>query len=162
MALKVQMPDPNYKSSPSESATPEALCHNCCTLPLPFSPVTRCGCWFVQLLMPVFDPYTVWLRTAPCGRWQSCFIGKWNVWDRVGPGTAAAQPPLPLLRSHREPFYSLWISVKSLSSHTALCSAPLFCTLGGHFSSNSVEERARINNTKSGFSPHVYYFILLL
>lgn len=47
------------------------------------------------------------------------------------------------------PFYSLWISVKSLSSHTALCSAPLFSTLGGHFSSSSAEEGSQLGGTES-------------
>lgn len=47
------------------------------------------------------------------------------------------------------PFYSLWISVKSLSSHTALFSAPLFSTLGGHFSSSSVEEGSQLGGTES-------------
>lgn len=51
--------------------------------------------------------------------------------------------------SHSKAFYSLWISVKSLSSQTALYSAPLFSTLGGHFTSNSVKERSQLNSAES-------------
>lgn len=63
-------------------------------------------------------------------------------------GTAAEARPLAASRIVR-PFYSLWISVKSLSSHTALCSAPLFSTLGGHFSSSSAEEGSQLGRTES-------------
>lgn len=61
------------------------------------------------------------------------------------------------------PFYSLWISVKSLSSHTALCSAPLFSTLGGHFSSSSAEEGSQRSGTESVcFLVDVQYLSLAL
>ena len=53
--------------------------------------------------------------------------------------------------SHSEAFYSLWISVKSLSSQTALYSAPLFSTLGGHFTSNSVKEWSQLNSAESAW-----------
>lgn len=62
------------------------------------------------------------------------------------PPKPCAQRRLSLAALHSEGFYSLWISVKSLSSLTALCSPPLFSTLGGHFSSDSVKERAELSN----------------
>lgn len=64
---------------------------------------------------------------------------------------SSALQQLSLAASHSEAFYSLWISVKSLSSHTALCSAPLFGTLGGHFSSNRGKERSSVQQALAVF-----------
>lgn len=73
----------------------------------------------------------------------------WSPLMQRHPPKSWALQQLGLDASHSEAFYSLWISVKSLSSHTALYSAPLFGTLGGHFTSNSVKERSLLSSTES-------------
>lgn len=108
--------------------------------------------WWLQLLM----------TQAACNvgngnriYWQMKCV--WSVITHCHPPKSWALQQLSLAGSHSEAFYSLWISVKSLSSHTALCSPPLFSTLGGHFSSNSVKERAQINSTESVFIWDMHY-----
>lgn len=109
------------------------------------------------------DAYVCSCRFDHCGFWRhrACAMWKmaigfywqmkcvWSVLMHCHPPKSWALQQLSLAASHSEAFYSLWISVKSLSSHTALCSPPLFSTLGGHFSSNSVKERAQLNSTES-------------
>lgn len=89
----------------------------------------------------------------PCGKWQQGFTGKcvWSVLMHCHLPKSSALQQLSLAASHSEAFYSLWISVKSLSSHTALCSAPLFGTLGGHFSSNRGKERSSVQQALAVF-----------
>lgn len=102
----------------------------------------------------LFDDHGSW-RCRPCAMWKMAIGFYWQmkcVWSvlmHCHPPKSWALQQLSLAASHSEAFYSLWISVKSLSSHTALCSPPLFSTLGGHFSSNSVKERAQLNSTES-------------
>lgn len=89
----------------------------------------------------------------PRRRWHRDFIGERNVAQgspvRRHPPQSWVPPQLSPAASHKAAFYSLWISVKSLSSHTALFSPPLFSTLGGHFSSNSVKERLQLDSPES-------------
>ncbi len=114
---------------------------------------TECRC-FLCSRRRVFDHYSLWWH-APCAMWKMAIGFYWQmkcVWSvliHCHPPKSWALQQLSRAASHSEAFYSLWISVKSLSSHTALCSPPLFSTLGGHFSSNSVKERARFNSTES-------------
>lgn len=102
----------------------------------------------------LFDHYGFW-RHRSCAMWKMAIAFYWQmkrVWSvlmHCHPPKSWALQQLSLAASHSEAFYSLWISVKSLSSHTALCSPPLFSTLGGHFSSNSVKERVQLNSTES-------------
>lgn len=69
--------------------------------------------------------------------------------QRHPPKSRAPQQWRGLDASHSEAFYSLWISVKSLSRQTALYSAPLFSTLGGHFTSNSLKKRSQLDSAES-------------
>lgn len=102
-----------------------------------------------------FYHYSFW-RHRPCAMWKMAIGFYWQmkcVWSVLmhchPPESWALQQHSLAAAAHSEAFYSLWISVKSLSSHTALCSPPLFSTLGGHFSSNSVKEGAQLNSTES-------------
>lgn len=83
--------------------------------------------------------------------WQTKCV--WSPLMQRHPPNSWALQQCGLGVSYSEAFYSLWISVKSLSRHTALYSPPLFGTLGGHFTSNSVAEREhRISSTYSAES----------
>lgn len=109
----------------------------------------KCRCLVVQLQMRIWSSRFLTTQTM-------CHVENGNRILLANEMCVKRHPPkswalqqLSLAASHSEAFYSLWISVKSLSSHTALCSPPLFSTLGGHFSSNSVKERSQLNSTVS-------------
>lgn len=120
---------------------------NICTL-RPNAGTYLCSCryLFEHYGFRLCRPCTMW-KMAIGFYWQMKCV--WSVLIHCHPPKSWALQQLSLAASHSEAFYSLWIWVKSLSSHTALCSPPLFSTLGGHFSSNSVKERAQLNSTES-------------